>query len=503
MLEALSDTPVPIRVMAALLLWRLLLTTGQRIVEKLDPSDRLRLRSVLISPLLRLYDLLLNVVVYPLVLLLGLLKWLAKRCEITARWVYGRVVRQIVARYVQWSKRRASRHLAWARRPFGQDGNRIFPHSRAVRASVQGWYSSMPFEAATYIVKAFVFLLVTINLAAIMAVLMKATVGLWERSGAPAGPGGPGGHLFGSVQDRAHRHDGLDPLLSLVVAFRKLGEAVADKAAPYLAALADPWSRPVEAVTAAMWIAAAGVALLALRVAFAGILRFLPVSPVHAGGPLYLAPSPRFTLIRTLLSLKVGTNRRNRPVVVLVNCLARVGAARQHYRRSVNSGHLTDAPRVHLADVEQIVWSAWRTRHAAIRGVQRAQYKEHAEQVVGALRAVEARQDTAPDTGQVLDEMARMLAKIAERYAQGRVLALLDPEDLTDAPRAANREWLRLVVLGAVVIGAAVGVPVLGLSDAAATQVVGVISLVTVVLLYGSRLAPTDLLDVVRGQSRK
>lgn len=96
-----------------------------------------------------------------------------------------------------------------------------------------------------------------------------------------------------------------------------------------------------------------------------------------------------------------------------------------------------------------------------------------------------------------------MLAKIAERYAQGRTLALLDPEDLSGASRAVNREWIRMVVLGVTVIGSAVGASALGVSDAVIAQVVGIVSLVMVGLLYGSRLTPTDLLDVVRGQSRK
>lgn len=472
-------------------------------MAKLDSGGRLHLMSALLSFMSRFTDFVLSV---PLYLLSILVKRLARWCWAAAMRFYGWVDSRIGARYVQWSERRADSHLAWARRPFGQVvGSRVFPDSGTVRASVRAWYASMPYEGAIYIVKAAVFLLVTINATAITANLVKGTVRLWESGAEQAEPGGRGGHPAGAGQNGdIHRSQGkpLDPLSSLVVHFRKLGGAIMDKTAPYLSALADPLSRPTQALTAAVAIVLIGVTLLSLRVAVTGILRFLPVPPEQFDAPLYSAPSPRFILMRMLLSLRVGNNRRNRPVVVLVNCLARVGAARQHYQISVRHGRPTTAPRVHLADAERIVWSAWRTRHTTVRRVHRAQYKEHSEKVVGALRAIEARQDIDPDTGRVLEDMARMLSTMAERYAQGRILALLDAEDLNDVPRAVNREWVRLVVLAVVVIGAAVGVPMLGLSDAAATQVVGVVSLVAVVLLYGARLAPTDLLDVVRGQSR-
>ncbi len=473
---------------------------------KLDPGDRLHLKSTLLSFLSRFTDLILSVPLIPLYLLSNPAKRLARRCWAAAVRIYGWVDSRIVTRYVQWSERRADRHLAWARRPFGQIvGSRVFPDSGTVRASVRAWYASMPYEGALYIVKAAAFLLVTINAAAITPNLVKATVRLWESGAKQAEPREHGGHPAGAGQNGDSNHSQgkyLDPLSSLVVDFRKLGGAIMDKTDPYLSALADPLSRPTQALTAAVAIVLIGVTLLALRVAVTGILRFLPVPPEQANEPLYSAPPPRFLLMRMLLSLRVGKNRRYRPVVVLVNCLARVGAARQHYQISVSHGHPTTAPRVHLADAERIVWSAWRTRHTTVRRVHRAQYKEHAGKVVGALRAVEARQDMDTDTAQVLEDMARMLSTMAERYAQGRVLALLDPEYLNDVPRAVNREWVRLVVLAVVVTSAAVGVPMLGLSDAAATQVVGVVSLVAVVLLYGARLAPTDLLDVVRGQSR-
>lgn len=461
----------------------------------LDPNDRLRIRTLLDrvnQPIDAAWQGL-GAALRPLIM--GLLD-LAIRA-------YDRTITPMAIAYVRWSARGAARHLAWARRGFGRDRARILPPSHAVRTAVRSWYSSMPFASVSYVVKTIFFLLVTLNIGAITAGVTKGTSRLWEQSEKATKVSGG---IFPPEAAKDHGTTGgtdgaLDPLLALIGSLRRMGGAVADKAAPYLPALANPLGRPVEAVTAASGIVLLGVSLLALRVALTAVVHALRNK--NKEGPTYLAPSPKFQLARGLLSLRVGRNRRNRPVMVLVNCLGRVGAAHSSYRLAMRNRHPLTAPRVHLADAERVVWSAWRTRHTFVRGAQRVEYKRHAERVVGALRAVEARQDTDADTGRVLEDMARMLAKIAERYAQGRTLALLDPEDLTETPTAVNREWVRLVILVVAVAGAAAGASALGLSGTMTSQIVGGTSLVMVALLYGARLAPTDLLDVVRGQSRK
>ncbi|MFF9480716.1 hypothetical protein [Streptomyces sp. NPDC014733] len=123
--------------------------------------------------------------------------------------------------------------------------------------------------------------------------------------------------------------------------------------------------------------------------------------------------------------------------------------------------------------------------------------------VVGALRAVEARQDTEADTGQVFEDMAGMLLKIAQRYGEGRTLALLDPEDLSGVTPSVNQEWVRLVTLGGVVVGTALAANLLGVPDSAIGPLTGVVTVMTAGVLYGARLVSTDLIDVMRGQSRK
>ncbi|MET8685789.1 hypothetical protein ABZV77_16365 [Streptomyces sp. NPDC004732] len=156
-----------------------------------------------------------------------------------------------------------------------------------------------------------------------------------------------------------------------------------------------------------------------------------------------------------------------------------------------------------ISDAERVIWSAWRFRHGHVRRVHRRQLKEHAAEVIGALRVAEARQDIDADTAEAFEDLAKMLLKIAERYAEGRTGALLDPEDLADSTKAVNREWVRLAGLGVTVVGTAAGASLLGLPDPATSVLVGVVALVAVGLLYGARFLPTDLVDIARGQSRR
>lgn len=187
------------------------------------------------------------------------------------------------------------------------------------------------------------------------------------------------------------------------------------------------------------------------------------------------------------------------PVVVLLAVCRSVGLA----YNQLESRHVLHAPRVSLKTAERVVWSAWRTRHGRIRRARRGELKRHAAVVVGAVRAMEARQDSEADTSRVLEDTAVMLLKIAQRYAEGRTLALLDAEELQNVTPAQSREWMRLISLGLIVTGTVTGALIAGLPDAAATPLIGVISLLAWSILYGGRMVGSDLVDVMRGQSRR
>ncbi|MEU9122808.1 hypothetical protein AB0C96_23590 [Streptomyces sp. NPDC048506] len=106
------------------------------------------------------------------------------------------------------------------------------------------------------------------------------------------------------------------------------------------------------------------------------------------------------------------------------------------------------------------VRGAWRARNTIGSSWRRRKAKEHAERVVMALRTAEAGLDVEPE--EAARNLARMMLKISERYAEGKVGALLDPGDLQDSqPR---HEALRLsfavgLVAGLALIAKAMNLP--------------------------------------------
>ncbi len=285
----------------------------------------------------------------------------------------------------------------------------------------------------------------------------------------------------------------LDPLATLWDAGRDAGEWLWSELAPVIAnPLGDlaATARTVVALAlsvmfgAALWVAVS-------------LLRHVNVSTEHRG-PSLLPTAAREPRRVPAHKKQDSTTARWQPVVVLLTVCRSVGLAYSH----LQSRHVLHAPRVSLKTAERVAWSAWRTRHGRIRRARRGELKRHAAAVVGAVRAMEARQDSEADTSRVLEDTAVMLLKIAQRYAEGRTLALLDPDDLANVTPAQSREWMRLVALGLIVTGTVAGALLAGLPEAAATPLIGVISLLTWSVLYGGRMVGADLVDVLRGQSR-
>ncbi|GGW04648.1 MULTISPECIES: hypothetical protein [Streptomyces] len=81
--------------------------------------------------------------------------------------------------------------------------------------------------------------------------------------------------------------------------------------------------------------------------------------------------------------------------------------------------------------------------------------KSHAAQVVGALRAAEAELDKDPQ--KAAHDLARMALTISERYATGRLGALLDERDLGEPHRMGDavRLSLTVVLVAAIAVAAA------------------------------------------------
>ncbi|WP_153813610.1 hypothetical protein [Streptomyces sp. SUK 48] len=200
------------------------------------------------------------------------------------------------------------------------------------------------------------------------------------------------------------------------------------------------------------------------------------------------------------------------PVVVLLVSAARCSRAHQQWLQGTG---VAGVPRVSMRSAERVIWRAYKTRYPAPESVwhstfglvdissqHRRALKSHAAQVVGALRAAEARQDADP--AEASREMAVMLVIIAERYAEGRLGQLLDDDRLDPDVSATQGEYLRLLALGAGVVAAMAAAVSFGIPSDALGPLLGfVVTFGAVIFLRGRIPTPADLVDILRGADRR
>ncbi|MFD0627490.1 hypothetical protein ACFQ2K_37355 [Streptomyces sanglieri] len=181
------------------------------------------------------------------------------------------------------------------------------------------------------------------------------------------------------------------------------------------------------------------------------------------------------------------------PVVVLVLTAVECG---REYKKLDTEQAGEDVPRVSLGAAERVLWRSARLRRGKARTHQDRAAADHIGRVVGALRAAEAQQDSNPK--QALQDLTVMLLTIAERYAEGKVSHLLDEEQIGDAQKVVHREWVRLLVLGGVVVSAMAGAAFAGLPDAALTALLPLVVIIVGILVYRDKgPTPTQLRDLV------
>ncbi|WP_432029914.1 hypothetical protein [Streptomyces sp. 1222.5] len=185
--------------------------------------------------------------------------------------------------------------------------------------------------------------------------------------------------------------------------------------------------------------------------------------------------------------------RRCWPVVVLLTVAAQCATVLRRWEETQPDCQI---PRVSMQPVEQAIWRAHRTRRGRARRHNERQFKAHAALVVGALRKVEARQDSDP--GRALEDLIVMLLTIAERYAEGRIDNLLNADQLAGVEPAAPRERLRMLTVGLVVVLVMACAAVLGLPEAALVPLLPVVVLFVAVVFNRGRM-PTagQLTDLI------
>ncbi len=243
------------------------------------------------------------------------------------------------------------------------------------------------------------------------------------------------------------------------------------------------------------------------------LLLFLVVTVIVAvrGVSLFFHGSERAKRERERRERQRGERGDFLPVVVLLVSAARCSRAHQQWSQGTG---VAGVPRVSMRSAERVIWRAYKTRYvvsesnwrntiglAEIGTQHRRVLKTHAAQVVGALRAAEARQDAEP--AEALRELAVMLVIIAERYAEGRLGRLLDQDRLDPAISATRGEYLRFFGLGAGVVAAMTAAVSCGIPSDALGPLLGfVITFGAVIFLRGRMPAPADLVDILRGADR-
>ncbi|MFC9617906.1 hypothetical protein [Streptomyces sp. NPDC056938] len=408
-----------------------------------------------------------------------------------AWWLFGERVRAwaretfepVGNRWRAWATRQAERRITNAvvhLEPIAPDTSRR--EWQGIVEAVKAWCAYVPLMVLWHVVKLTVLLVLLFNIGAIMTTLTHSpqrtpwfVPSCWKLELAKDGSGA------GDCEPK-----GAGPLAALWAPGREtvtwVGESVAK-------AVTDPWEAPVRTITTAVAV----VLLVMLTVIVCALVPTLRHFFAEKGGRY--AQEPRESRAGTDLARELG---RWRPVVVLLTVCGNIG----HTYRQLESSDVRNAPRVSLKPAERVVHAAWRTRHGRVRFARRHELAEHAARVVGAIRAMESRQDRDADTKKVLEDTSAMLLKISERYAAGRTLELLDPEDLEGSKPVVSREWLRAAFMATAVVGVTAGALAAGLPEGAATPLIGATSLIAWGIAYGGRMVGSGLVDVMRGQSR-
>lgn len=165
-------------------------------------------------------------------------------------------------------------------------------------------------------------------------------------------------------------------------------------------------------------------------------------------------------------------------------------------RRASSARALADAIRVASRTVSRMHRTS---RRLPSRSHRRRQLKRHAGLVVAALRQAEARIDVEGTAA--IPELARLLMKIADRYVQGRLGALLDKEELKGLKPVRDWEALRIAAFAVLTAGSAVTVSQTGLPEETRVYAIGACAILASLLVYGRRRVRRGLalLTQIRG----
>lgn len=214
------------------------------------------------------------------------------------------------------------------------------------------------------------------------------------------------------------------------------------------------------------------------------LLRNEPWQPGAVFGWLFFF----FPIYGIILTFRAPRQRRR--YMLVAACIAAIRAcAEARTEGSVQRSWLLQAVSSEVASVERAIFRARRAHLRVARGRHARQVglRQHAERVVAALRAAEARLDVDRQDA-ALEALSGLLIGIASSAATGRIGALL-PESITSRYRDVRvRDWevLRTAAVAVVITAAAIGVGLLGLGDVAAWAVIAGVFVLVSLLAFGS-----------------
>jgi hypothetical protein len=219
-------------------------------------------------------------------------------------------------------------------------------------------------------------------------------------------------------------------------------------------------------------------------------------------------PGAEFAFLYFILPLWViiptyWAPRYRRRYLLVAACVTAINAcAEARTKGSIQRAWILQAVSTEVASVERAIFRAGHAHQTVARGRRFRQVglRQHAERVVAALRAAEARLDVDRQDP-ALEALSSLLIGIASSAAAGRIGALL-PESITDRYKDVRvRDWeiLRTAAVAVAITGAAVGVGLLGLEEAAAWAVIAGVFILAALLAFGSEWRrKIHLLDLFR-----
>lgn len=354
-----------------------------------------------------------------------------------------------------------------------------------IATAVLVWCRAAPVRIISSITYLTILLITLLNVTLISRVVLSFTHEVWRLL--------TGHHTPAHASTASDDVKTLDPLSSLIEKAQSLGRWLWNRWKPATRLVDDPRHPAVEGlISFAVMLVTFWLLTTAVRVAWAHTRSLQSGPPNHRDRRHKPKKRDRhLSLTPSLLNMST----QHLPVLILLQCVERVGAAHKRWE----FGHPLDAPRVTFPDAERVIWNAWKTRHIRTRRPLRRQHKEHAEEVVGALRAAEQRQHSEDDTGKVLEDIALMLLTIASRYAEGRTGELLDRSQLDGVTPATNFAWIRMLLFGGMTIAAGAACTILGVPAEAVAPAMGLVLFIGSRAILGLRLGAAETMELFRG----